>query len=561
MPYPAADLTQIHTYPIRQRSSLVATKNLVLPSQPPPVFHHPELDELADRIAKSHQHGHQVILMIGGHVIKCGLAPVLIEMMKLGIITHIASNGSATIHDFEIAMNGSTSEDVATSLEDGSFGMAEETGAWMNQAIQRGMRDGLGMGEALGRLIAEDDAFQHRQYSLLYHAYSLHIPYTVHVAIGTDIIHQHPLCDFSAIGAASGQDFKIFVHSVTQMECGVFCNFGSSVIGPEVFLKSLSIARNLGFPVKNITTANFDLVPLTGDYRQPAKKDQPEYYYRPKKNIVIRPNSLGGRGFHINGDHRETIPNLYYLIKGKLAEGEQTASIKTSEGDDKISAINNQPEHYYLREYFTSKSKLALDLFQSLPSVEKAVHMLVNCFRNGGTLFLCGNGGSFSDALHIAGELNKSFKLPRPLPQATRERLDQLSNGVELSKTLQQGLRTIVLGTNPSLLSAIDNDTSQRYLYYSQELISLARPGDVLFGISTSGKAQNIHHAMVTARAWGLKTIALTGLSKNPLEQMADVIIKSPGQDTASIQEQHIRIYHAICEVLEQIFFGEGIEK
>ena len=225
MPYPAIDLTKVRTYPIRNRSSLVALKNMVFPTQSPPAFDNVDLVELSNRIIAARRDGHQVIFMMGGHVVKCGLAPVLIELMKLGVITHLASNGSATIHDFEIAMNGSTSEDVASSLEDGSFGMAEETGAWMNKAVQQGVNDGMGMGEALGRMIAEDEVFKFKQYSLLCQAYTLRIPYTVHVAIGTDIIHQHPICDFAAIGAGSGQDFKIFIHfnGARYTSCIQFC--------------------------------------------------------------------------------------------------------------------------------------------------------------------------------------------------------------------------------------------------------------------------------------------------------------------------------------------------
>jgi len=151
-------------------------------------------------------------------------------------------------------------------------------------------------------------------------AYRLRIPYTVHVAIGTDIIHQHPLADFSAIGWGSGQDFKIYTASVCDLEGGVFCNFGSSVIGPEVFLKALSIARNLGNPVRTFTTANFDLLPLA-DYRRPIGDDQTDYYYRPRKNIVNRPVSLGGKGFHICGDHRVTISNLHNQVLALLPEG------------------------------------------------------------------------------------------------------------------------------------------------------------------------------------------------------------------------------------------------
>ena len=187
----------------------------------------------------------------------------------------------------------------------------------MNRAIRAGARDGIGIGEALGRMMAEGSDFQYKQYSLLYNAYRLGIPYTVHVAIGTDIIHQHPEADFAAIGWGSGQDFKVYTAAVSDLEGGVFCNFGSAVLGPEVFLKALSIVRNLGYTVKAFTTANFDLIPL-GDYRKPIGDDVTDYYYRPRKNIVNRPVSLGGRGYHITGDHNVTIPNLHHRVLAGL---------------------------------------------------------------------------------------------------------------------------------------------------------------------------------------------------------------------------------------------------
>lgn len=318
MPYASVDLTRIKTYPLVRRENRVALEDLITPTTPCPPFENPELAEVADRVAAARADGRPVIIMFGGHLIKRGLAPLVIDLLERGVITHLASNGAATIHDFEIALLGHTSEDVAKSLADGSFGMAEETGALMNAAIQSGAGDGLGMGEALGRLIAEDARFSFRKHSVLYTAYRLGIPYTVHVAIGTDIIHQHPTVDFAATGWATGQDFKIFAHAVCGLEGGVFLNFGSAVIGPEVFLKALSIARNLGNPVRVFTTANFDVIPLK-DYREPVDDHNPDYYYRPRKNIVNRPVMLGGRGYHITGDHVETLPNLYHKVTAQLA--------------------------------------------------------------------------------------------------------------------------------------------------------------------------------------------------------------------------------------------------
>jgi hypothetical protein len=280
-----------------------------------------EIAEIAERTVQARSEGRPVIWSMGGHVVKCGLAPVIIDLVERGVITHLAGNGASSIHDFEIALVGCTSEDVAASIEDGSFGMAEETGAFMNAAIAGGAVDGLGMGEALGRFISGDERFTFRNESLLYKAYELGVPFTVHVAIGTDIIHQHPSCDFAAIGATSGRDFAVYTRSVAGLEGGVFCNFGSAVIGPEVFLKALSIARNLGNRVSTFTTANFDLVKLAGDYRRPSPSGDPQYFYRPKKNIVIRPTSMGGKGFHVAGRHRETIPALAAAVRKLAPDG------------------------------------------------------------------------------------------------------------------------------------------------------------------------------------------------------------------------------------------------
>ncbi len=321
MPYPALDLSNVRTYPLSTRENLTKLENLVMPNSPVPPFDNPELDAIAHDIVAARRRGSPVMWMIGGHVVKRGLSPILIDMMERGLITHIASNGAAPIHDFEISLMGNTSEDVLVGLKDGTFGMAEETGAFMNLAIQKGVKNRMGVGEALGHRMTENEGeFIHRQHSLLYNTYRLGIPYTVHIAIGTDIIHQHPLANFADIGWASGQDFKIYAKSVSKLEGGVFCNFGSAVIGPEVFLKAISIVRNLGFTVKHFTAANFDLVPLEKNYRKASTDNQPTYYYRPKKNIIIRPTALGGKGYHINADHLVTIPNLYRLIRNEIGD-------------------------------------------------------------------------------------------------------------------------------------------------------------------------------------------------------------------------------------------------
>ncbi len=306
------DCSGVTTYSAEERINLVRIDNLKRPGvYEVPEWGNADFDELVSRIKAAREGGHEVIFSMGAHVIKCGLSPYLIQLMKDGWITHIAGNGACSIHDFELAYLGGTSEHVPTAIEDGSFGMWEQTGGWMNEAIQSGAKENLGYGESLAKYIDEHpERFLYKDDCVLYQAYKLDIPATYHIALGTDIIHQHPSVDFEAIGKTSGIDFHKICYSVAHMDKGVYMNFGSGVIGPEVFLKALSIARNLGYPTFDITTANFDLIDL-GDYRSSIGYENPQYYYRPRKNIVNRPVSRGGKGWHFCGDHQETIPNLY----------------------------------------------------------------------------------------------------------------------------------------------------------------------------------------------------------------------------------------------------------
>ncbi len=312
------DFKNITTYDSHNRHNLVTIENLMVPSVTPhEIFDQPDFKELIERIKEARKNGRPVIWSMGAHVIKNRLSRYIIELIKMGVITHIASNGAGSIHDFELAYLGGTSEDVPTAIEDGSFGMWEQTGAWMNEALKLGAKEKLGYGESLGKYIFDNpEKFPYREDCILYQCYVNNIPCTYHIALGTDIIHQHPTCDMSVIGACSGIDFKKMCASVAQLDGGVFLNFGSAVIGAEVFLKALSIARNLGYPTFNITTANFDLIDL-GNYRCKIGYEDPNYYYRPRKNIVNRPTSQGGKGWHFKGDHQITVPTLYDLIKGE----------------------------------------------------------------------------------------------------------------------------------------------------------------------------------------------------------------------------------------------------
>ena len=241
---------------------------------------------------------------MGGHVIKCGLADILLDLMRRGWITGFVMNGAATIHDFEIAIAGHTSEDVEAVLPDGRFGSADETGREMNLAIRDGVRDGLGMGEALGRKLEAIARPEFAPHSIVAAAYQASVPLTVHVAVGTDTPHTHPAADGAAIGAATHQDFQLLCSIVRGLnDGGVYLNVGSAVVLPEVFLKAVSVVRNLGYPLANFTTVNFDFL----------------QHYRPNTNVVKRPHAQsGGQGFSITGHHEIMLP----LLAAALIESE-----------------------------------------------------------------------------------------------------------------------------------------------------------------------------------------------------------------------------------------------
>jgi len=251
---------------------------------------------VADRMYEARNAGRAIVWGLGGHVIKCGLAPVLLDLMRRGYATGFALNGSAAIHDFEIALAGHTSEDVEAVLPDGRFGSAEETGREMNRAIAGGVKEGLGMGEALGRWLELCASPEYAASSLLLGAYRNATPVTVHVAIGADTPHTHPAADGAAIGAATHLDFRLLCSLIVELNGGgVYLNVGSAVVLPEVFLKAVSAVRNLGHPLAGLTTANFDFL----------------QHYRPRVNVVERPHAgSGGQGYAITGHHELMIPLL-----------------------------------------------------------------------------------------------------------------------------------------------------------------------------------------------------------------------------------------------------------
>lgn len=316
MPFPQFDRSRLSILPLEQRVHDVDLSEVLLdPSGPIPEFSHPALPQLAKAVVDARQiYNATVLMMYGAHVIRTGNALYMIELMKRGLVTHFATNGAGSIHDFEMAMMGHTCESVARYISEGQFGLWRETGL-INDAIRQGAAEGLGWGEALGRYIWENN-FPYRESSVLAMGYHLGVPVTVHIGVGNDIIHEHPNCDGAAMGACSYTDFLIYAQSVTGLEHGVFLNFGSAVAGPEVYLKALAMARNVakqeGREICHFHTAVFDLMPIDerdGYHATPPKTD-PRYYFRPWKTILARTVSDGGVSFYVQGEHRETVPNL-----------------------------------------------------------------------------------------------------------------------------------------------------------------------------------------------------------------------------------------------------------
>ena len=298
------DLTRLKTYPLDSRKSKVSVADFAAPWQQgadfanfldslPAILAADDLKAVIAAVAAAAQKRKTIALGMGAHVIKVGLNPILIDLLQRGVITAVAMNGAGIIHDLELALQGQTSEDVSASLGDGSFGMARETGEFLNRAIETAGEEEIGLGLAVGEAIRSAD-LPYQEKSLLAACARLKVPATVHVALGTDIIHMHPGFNAAATGEASHRDFRIFASVVGTLEEGVYLNVGSAVIMPEVFLKATTLVRNLGNQLENFTTVNMDFI----------------RHYRPMTNVVHRPTSGGGRGFNLVGHHEIMLPLL-----------------------------------------------------------------------------------------------------------------------------------------------------------------------------------------------------------------------------------------------------------
>jgi hypothetical protein len=318
VPYREADLSRVTTVPVAGRRNKLDPSLLAAPpgadrsfaaflAALPDVLAARDLRAVIAGVAGAARGGHGVVLLIGGHVVKVGLGPLVRTLIARGVVTHVALNGAAAIHDFELAAYGGTSEDVESGLADGSFGMAEETGAEMNAAIAAAARDGQGMGEGLAQALAARTPLPGREASILLAAHERGVPVTVHAAIGAEIIHQHPAADGAALGATSHRDFRRLAGSLPTLDQGgAVLNLGSAVVLPEVFLKALTIARNLddGRPT-HFLAADLDM----------------QRHYRPRLNVVQRPTRAGGEGYLLTGHHELMLPLLVWGVLGELGEG------------------------------------------------------------------------------------------------------------------------------------------------------------------------------------------------------------------------------------------------
>jgi deoxyhypusine synthase len=306
------DLSRVHTVPLGRRPSLVMSAALGRPVRRgltvralvdglPGILAARDLRTAVDRIARAIRRGRPVVLGMGAHPIKVGLGPLIVDLIARGRLAAVAMNGACLVHDFELAWNGKTSEDVGPGLDEGVFGMARETGEFVNGATSDGVAAGLGLGRAVGDAILRA-RLPFRRTSILAAAATAGIPATVHVAIGTDIVHMHPNADGAAIGAGSLRDFRLLAAVVARLRGGVYLNLGSAVVLPEVFVKALNLARNVGHPVRDLTTIDMDF----------------NRHYRPGVNVVTRPTAAGGVGLHLTGHHEIMFPLLWAAVEDAL---------------------------------------------------------------------------------------------------------------------------------------------------------------------------------------------------------------------------------------------------
>jgi hypothetical protein len=313
--YPQFDRSRLIIKPLADRTHDLQHSTLLSLDDPPKALDDVSMQRIAtlgQRLIAARQRGASILMLMGAHVLRAGVQRQLIDMLERCLITHVGMNGAGPIHDYELSRIGATCESVARYIRSGEFGLWKETGE-INDIVCDGAAAGMGLGEAVGRAILESD-FPHKDTSVTAACVRLGIPITVHAGIGYDIIHEHPNFDPAAFGMASYRDFLTVCDTVSKLEGGVFLCFGSAVMGPEVYLKALSMARNVahqeGRRIANFTTAAFDLISIDGEFQQEAPKTNPQYYYRPWKTILVRTVADGGESYYVCGDHRQTLPHL-----------------------------------------------------------------------------------------------------------------------------------------------------------------------------------------------------------------------------------------------------------
>jgi len=326
VPYPIFDRSKLNLLPLSDREHDLSIDAILDLSDQIPAFENENLEILAKRIVAARQRGAAVIILMGAHVIRSGVSRFLIDLMEKGFIDLIGCNGAVTIHDMEFAMIGKTTESVAKYIQLGQFGLWKETGR-VNDAAGFAYEHGLGLGESIGKMIHENpDEFPHGDISVLAAGYRMGIPITVHVGIGQDIVHEHPNFDGAAYGATSYRDFLTFVSAVENLEGGVMLNIGTAVMGPEVYLKALAMARNVAMQenrvIKHFTTGVFDIADLGDNPVDEAPKTDAIYYFRPFKTILVRTVADGGQSYYVRGNHRATVSNLHRLILENFLPGD-----------------------------------------------------------------------------------------------------------------------------------------------------------------------------------------------------------------------------------------------
>jgi len=318
--YPEFDRSRLRLRPLAERRhDMDLTKVLAVGDRPVP-FEHPALPAIADAMATARQRGAAVVLLMGAHVIKQGLSRYVIDMVRRGWLSAVAMNGACAVHDYELARIGATTESVARYISEGQFGLWTETGG-LNDIVAAGAAEGLGFGEALGKEIA-GGGYPHKDVSIFAAAYESGAPATVHIGIGYDIVHEHPNFDPAAAGEASYRDFLVLARVLESLEGGVVLCCGTAVMGPEVYLKALAMARNVahqqGRRICRFTAAVFDLLDLASDLSAEAPKDTPAYYYRPYKTVLVRTVRDGGTSHYVRGDHRATLPALHAMLAERM---------------------------------------------------------------------------------------------------------------------------------------------------------------------------------------------------------------------------------------------------